>query len=463
MKICLPRTTLLPLIAGLAALGSLSARPFALEENTWDNPAFVQWFTGTYAVDGQISPQINAEEQNLFKEVAPDMEANPPAAIAAIEAYLDSVQADPEAEDPSPALHYTLGSLYLQSGDIDTAIRKYKEAVEGFPTFQRAYQNLGLAHVQAGDFDEALPFLTRAVELGATGGTVWGLIGYASLNTGQPTRALTAYDQALVFQPDSKDWRLGKLNALLDADKRDLAIALLRELLRENPSDTDLWLQQANAYLGQGESMEAAINLEWVARKGGGSGQSLLLLGDIYLNEGLTELALNAYEAVLDSGESKPERLLSVVDNLSARGATTQARGFLERLDTAIGEELSEELSLRKLNLEAQLALADGEPDAAAATLEEIIRRDPLNGSALVSLGDYYRDNGEWEQAVLQYERALEVESVRIRALHALARLHVARKQFKEALRYLEEAQRVEPREYVADYIGQLRQVVRSR
>lgn len=462
MKICLPKKSLFPLIGGFVALSSLAGRPFALEENTWSNPAFVQWFTGTYAIDGQISPQINAEEQTLFQEVTPDMEANPQAAIAAMEAYIDSVRADPEADPPSAALPYTLGSLYLQTGDIDTAIRKYNEAVEHFPTFQRAYQNLGLAHVQAGAFAEALPFLTRAVELGATGGTVWGLIGYACLNTGQSTRALTAYDQALLFQPESRDWRLGKLNALLDTGKQDLAIALLRELLRENPSETDLWLQQANAYLGKGESMEAAINLEWVARKGGGSAQSLLLLGDIYLNEGLTELALNAYEAVLDSGESKPERLLSVVDNLSARGATAKARSFLERLDEAIGDELSGQLSLRVLNLKAQLALAAGESDAAAATLEEIIARDPLNGSALVSLGDYYRDSGDWERAVLQYERALEVESVRIRALHALARLHVAREQFQKALHYLEEAQRIEPKDYVADYIGQLRQVVRS-
>lgn len=454
--------TLLPLAAALVLGASLEARPFALEENTWDNPEFVNWFTGTYAFDGQISPQINSDEQALFKEIAPLMEGDPPAAIAGIETYIESVRADPESGPHSPALDYTLGSLYLQSGDIPEAIRWYREAIERFPTFQRAFQNLGLAHVQAGNYEEALPFLTRAVELGATGGTVWGLIGFASLNTGAPTRALTAYEQALLFQPDSRDWRLGKLNALLDVNQLDSALALLRELLREDPSNANLWLQQANAYLGKGESMEAAVNLEWVARQGGGSVQSLLLLGDIYLNEGLTHLAIQAYEAVLESGDGNPERLLSVVDNLFARGATERARAFLGRLNAVLGEDLGAELSLRALNLEAQLALAAGEREAAAEALEEVIRRDPLNGSALVGLGDYYRDEGDFERAVLQYERAVEVESVRIRALHALARLHVSRKQFREALRYLEEAQRIDPRGYVADYIGQLQRVVRS-
>ncbi|MFO7723945.1 MAG: tetratricopeptide repeat protein, partial [Oceanipulchritudo sp.] len=216
------------------------------------------------------------------------------------------------------------------------------------------------------------------------------------------------------------------------------------------------------AFLGKGRTLEAAANLEWVARQGGASGQSFLLLGDIYLNEGMSPLAVRAYEAALESSEPGADRLLTVVDNLFTRGATGQAQTFLETVREALEGSLPEDQELRALNLEAQLALAEGRRDEAAGLLRSIIERDPLNGAALISLGDYYRDTGKTEEAVLQYERATRIEEVEVRALHALARMHVARKDYQEALHFLSEAQAIEPRPYVADYIEQLERVVRS-
>jgi tetratricopeptide (TPR) repeat protein len=450
--------------ASIAVPLTLSAKPFELSENTWSNPEFVNWFTGTYAFDGQVNPQINREEQTLFREISPLMQSSPQRAIAAIRTYIQEAEANQEedASPYSPALDYTIGSLYLQAGDVPSAISNYKQALKRFPTFQRAYQNLGLTYVQSGDFAEAIPVLTKAIELGATGGTVWGLLGFSYLNTERPTQALTAYEQALLFQPDSRDWRLGKLNALLDAGKRDVAIALLNELLAEDVSDTTLWLQQANAFLGEGETLEAAANLEWVARTGEASGPSLVLLGDIYLNEGLAGLALEAYEAAIGTGNIGADRLLQVVDGLTARGATAEAESFLESLQASLASTLTPDQELKALNLEAQLALLDGRKDEAASILEEVISRDPLNGSALLSLGDYYKESGDIERAVMQYERATKVDTVKIRALLALGRLHVGQRDYRAALVHLREANQIEPRGYVADYIAQLERAVRS-
>jgi len=440
---------------------SLEGQPHELRENTWSNPEFVNWFTGSYAFNGQVNPRINSDEEALFKEIAGLMQNQPGAAIAAIETYIEEVGKEADG-DYSPALDYTLGSLHLQGGSLRMAIAQYEKAIDRFPTFQRAFQNLGLARVQAGNHAEAIPALTKAIELGANSGTVWGLVGFSYLNLGKPTQALSAYNQALLFQPESGDWKTGKLNALLDAGQLDKALSLLDEMLEEDPDASNLWLQQANAFLGKGRTLEAAANLEWVARQGGASAQSFLLLGDIYLNEGMPPLAVGAYEAALATGDLGVDRLLTVVDNFFVRGATGQAETFLETIRETFDAELTDAEELRALNLEAQVALSEGRREEAAGLLESIIERDPLNGSALISLGDYYRDTGKSELALLQYERATRVEEVEVRALLALGRLHVAEKDYREALRFLREAQVIEPRSYVADYIDQLERVVRS-
>ena len=441
----------------LLAGGCLSAQPYELKENTWSNPEFVNWFTGSYAFDGQVNPRINSDEKALFKEIAPMMQRNPEAAIGAIEDYI----AEGEGEY-SPALDYTLGSLHLQTGSPAEAARMYRKAIDRFPTFRRAFQNLGLVRVQAGNHAEAIPVLTKALELGANSGIVWGLLGYSYLNLDKPTQALAAYNQALVFQPESEDWKIGKVNALLDANQLNAALGLLDELIAEDPADTSLWLMQANAFLGEERNMDAAANLEWVARKGSASVESLLLLGDLYLNEGMPSLAVNAYEASMERGEPGADRLLEIVKNLSLRGSTEPAQAFLGKVRETLGEELSTAQELQALNFEAQLALAAGDREEAAELLERILELDPMNGSALIGLGDYYRNTGETEKAILQYERAVQVEEVRVEALLALGRLHVGKKKYRKALRFLREAQAIEKHAYVADYIEQLERAARD-
>lgn len=459
------KAPLLLILSGCVAIFPLSGRPLELRDNTWSNPEFVNWFTGTYAFNGQVNPQINREEQGLFQNIAPLMQYSPLEAISAIRRYLDeaAANADAEAEPYSAALDYTMGSLYLQTGDTASAIEHYERALKRFPTFQRACLNLGLAHVQAGDFRSAIPLLTKAIELGAVGGTAWGLLGFSHLNTGRPTQALTAYEQALVFQPQSRDWRLGKLTALLECGQRTMAIALLNELLNEGEADPALWLQQANAFLGEGATLEAAANLEWVARSGEATGPSLLLLGDIYLKEGLAHLAVGAYEAALGQGDVGEDRLLHSAEALFVRGAHEEAGRFLGSIRTMVPSGLNPELELKALTLEAQLAIANGRAEEAASILEEVLMREPMNGSALLTLGDYYREQGALERAAMHYERASKVDSVQSQALLALGRLYVSRRDYREALKYLREANRNEPMAYVSEYINQLEQAIRFR
>lgn len=445
--------------ACLSGFAPALARPFDPSAWTWDNPEFVRWFTGTYAADGNISPQIDSDEQALFQRIAPLMESDPRAAAGRIQAHIENLEGE-DAVDYSAALDYTMGSLYLQSGDTGEAVRFYRRAVERFPTFQRAYQNLGLAEVQQGRYGEALPYLTRAVELGADNGILWGLIGFAYLNVERPTQALAAYQQALLFQPDSRDWKLGKLNALLDTGNPEAAVALIREMLKEDREQPQLWMQQANAYLSMGQPLEAAINLEWVARNGHATGQVLVLLGDIYLNDGMVSLAARTYQRALATGEAGPDRLLRAAENLLARGAETEAVRFLDALRDASSGRLDPEQSLKVLSLEARLALRRGDLETARERLEMVVSRDPLNGSALVALGDTLRQLDQPEAAALQYERALEDSETRVQALLALGRLLVAQRRYKPALDYLSRAQELEPRPYLADYIDQLEAVV---
>ena len=152
-------------------------------------------------------------------------------------------------------MDFALANFLLQENRMGAAIASYKTAIRKFPNFGRAYKNLGLAYIQQNNYREALTNLTKALEiLGADGGLL-GLIGYCHLNLERHGPALDAYRLALVYEPDSRDWRLGQLKSLQQLRNYDEVENIIYRYIDENPAEPEFWLQQANA-LSRSKSMQ---------------------------------------------------------------------------------------------------------------------------------------------------------------------------------------------------------------
>jgi tetratricopeptide (TPR) repeat protein len=427
---------------------------FPLTENTWNNPEFVDRFMGTYTFDLNLNPKLTKEEGELFQQVAQVANNQPAEAKRLLRAALG-----PEA---SAAIDFTLGSLELQTGNATAAERHYKEAIRKFPNFYRAYQNLGLLYVQRGTFNPALDYLTKALEIGGGNGGLYGLIGYSYLKTDRPMLALDAYRQALLVQPDSKDWRLGKLNALLAGGLHEEASATLEELILENPDRADFWLMQTNAFLSLDKKERATANLEMVRRLGQAKKESLVLLGNLYLDKKMPLEALEVYQEALQKGDLEVARSLAIVRLMHAYAEPALTASFLDSLNEQYAPVMTPEQKLAVLNHEAEIALALGQDAKAAEILAEVVRRDPLNGAALLSLARYFQENNEPQKALARLDEAASLKDFEFRARVQMARIQVSLNQYREALDQLRRAQAIDPRPYIAEYIDQLERVVRA-
>lgn len=445
--------TALPLVA-LFGAASLPAQTFPLSENNWNNPDFVARFMGTYGFNTELNPSISREEKTIFDTIQPLVASNPRAAIAQLRAAI--------TPQTSAALDQILANLYFQENDFDNAIRTYREAIRKFPNFYRAYQNLGRVHVSRNEFAEALPHLRKAIELAGGDGSLYGLLGYCYMNTGQSSVALDAYRMAVVLQPNSLDWKKGMLNCLLSTGQNQPAIALLYELIEREPANSDYWIWQANAFLALEQPTKAAANLEVVRSLGRANASSLLLLGDIYVNEELSNLAAASYLAALDSGSLTHRQAIRVVDTLTARGAYDEATGFITAYEGhASTQPFAGPDSLTWINAKARIAMSTGQNERAAGLLMEIIGQDPLNGRALLSLTDYHLGRDELPEAAIFAESASKVEATAVDGFIRLARVEVQRREFAKAVTHLRRAQDIRAQPYVAEYITRLEQAAR--
>ncbi len=93
--------------------------------------------------------------------------------------------------------------------------------------------------------------------------------------------------------------------------------------------------------------------------------------------------------------------------------------------------------------------------------LEEIVARDPLDGEALILLGQHCIRAGNTEKAIFYYERAESLEKFEADAKVRHAQLLVGSGQYDEALPLLRRAQQIDPRENVQKYLEQVERVAR--
>src|SRR5262245_57326152 len=230
----------------VAAASALSLGPVRSADDPapdlWKDPAFQKAFLGSYGVQSELEPKLTQIELAAMQKIMPLMDSDPEAAIKKLEGL-----AKPNA---SAVFDFTLGNLFFQKDHPEEAAAHYRTAVGKFPNFRRALRNLGLIQVRLGQYDEAVRSLSRVIELGGGEGLTYGLLGYAYAATGQPLSAESAYRSAVLLQPDLVDWKLGLTQALLKQQKHAEAAALCGELLERTPERADLWLLQANAFVG---------------------------------------------------------------------------------------------------------------------------------------------------------------------------------------------------------------------
>ena len=439
--------------------GSLNAQRSAFNPGAdlWKDDAFVKSFVGSFASLIGYEPEISDEEKGVLRNLVDLIKKNKNQ--VAIE------QLEPQIKpSTSAAFDFILANLYFQEGNLESAEKYYKVAIVKYPNFRRAYKNLGLVQVQAGNFKDAIPTISKALELGEVDGRAYGLLAYGYLTERMYYPAEAAYRQAILIQPMQKDWKIGLARCLLEMERYKEAISIFDTLIKEDPNNSDYWLLQSNAYIGNDQSLQAAQNLEIVRHMGEAELSSLILLGDIYMNNSVLEPALSAYQHAAQIAGSDDARALLRAANVLTRTANFEKAAVLIK-DIRQNEtvNLSPDQDLELLNQEAKIARAQGDGDTAFETLNKIIERDALNGEAIIELANHYVDMDMLPEAINRYEQAAKIGEYERDALIAHGQTLVRETRYSEALPLLKRALLLESEPNLEDYISRVERAANSQ
>jgi tetratricopeptide (TPR) repeat protein len=426
-------------------------------ELIWDDPGFRRSFIGGYGISPDVEPRITPDDIAVLELVRQLMPDELPAA--------ESLLRDTAKPEACAVFDLTLGGIQFQQERLDDALANYRTAVSKFPNFRRAYRSIGLICTRKSMFDDAIAAFNKMIELGSADAYAYGLLGYCHTQKQDFQPAEAAYRNALLLQPDNVEWRLGLTRSVFKQAKYEDAASLLDVLVAAYPDKADFWLLQAHTFLGLKQPFRAAENLEAMDAIGRSTPDSLYTLGDIYVAEQLPDLALSAFRRAIAKAPGQPAgRAVRSAEMLSFKGAPGQARELLAGIREAWGDALGDGDRRKVLKLQARLAMAEGGDDQEAVkVLEEVVELDPLDGEALMLLGQHHVRKGSPDQAILLYERAARIDGFAPQAKVKIAQIYVSQARFNDALPLLRDAQAQRPREDVARYLEQVERASRAK
>lgn len=396
--------------AAIGAAGVATAQAGGLsptELSIWNDPDFERRFAESYIAVTEVEPPFTPDEREELNKIYKLFQDN----------QLDDALAllEEGKNDASSALYYFMtANIHLQRDNLAGAASDYKIAVDRYPKFRRAWRNMALVMVRQGEFEQARDAFIRVIELGGADADIYGLLAYTYSSMGDSLAAESAYRMANLLDPGEKNWKMGLARSFFRQQRYADAVALCDQLIADDPDNADLWLLQANAYIGLNKPLRAAENYEIVDGIGKSTVESLSMLGDIYINEGLFGPAVTSYSRAMemvDPDDVSPvlTRVLRASQVLSARAAVEETKSLIKRIEVLHGEQLSGDDRKALLKLRARIAVAEGASEEQVRVLQEIVALDPLDGEALILLGQHHaRLNSEAVGAAQKAEAAAE-------------------------------------------------------
>ena len=227
------------------AIWQSNARPLIADVHSWRGTRALSQGNPSAAL-AEYSEAVSRQPQRAAYHVAVALTA---AQLGSFEQAERAMREAIALRPTDPVLFAQLAAIYAREAietpeKIEMAYGAYKQAIAIAPTIALTYQQYADLALRSGDAAVALIQAQRAVDLDATDGIAFGILGWAQLQTGNLSAAQGAFEQAVIWQPDSADFHLGLATVYFQQGRFDAAHQeMTRSLLLDPTYAPSLTLQ----------------------------------------------------------------------------------------------------------------------------------------------------------------------------------------------------------------------------
>jgi tetratricopeptide (TPR) repeat protein len=301
-----------------------------------------------------------------------------------------------------PNLNFTLGRLYLRTGQADKAQQALARVLSQNPGSRQARLTMAQAQAQNKDLKGAIQTLDEIVE--DEPGVAAALAQYQE-QAGLWREAVQNYTLALTVQPNSRQIKARRVLALYDAKDYARAAEFAAEAQTQHPDDAQFPRLQASALYAGGDAARAIEVLQAAVAKFPKDTTAQLALVDMYQN---TKRYADAEKVLRQMLATDPNN----ADALNFLGYMLANQN--DRLDEAIrlvNQALQKDPGNGAyLDSLGWAYFKKGSLNEAEKYLTQAAAKLPKNAEVLDHVGDLHAKRSRWQEAIAAWTQALQGE-----------------------------------------------------
>lgn len=347
--------------------------------------------------------------------------------------------------------HETLARFYTAVADRRGAIASLRRVLELDPGRADVLRQIADLYTALGDFDTAFAYLRRYTEEAPTDPRSFISLGELHTLVGEHEAAREAFEKATVVDPGNvaATIRLGNLEADLghfDAAFRNYQEALAGAVTAQQRQQVYEALQayyRSRAQFDQAiEAMHSAWNVAEESEPPFSVLQTKLQDLDTYVEAGRVQAARDTLTAIAEQLTPPFDVLLPMghLDIYMQLELADSIEATLSGLDSLIEAFGLQELQAFKVYAQGRVFELRGDCEQAIVSYNRVLELDGRNVGIWEDLGRCHRKLGELDTAESQLERLLAVHPSHPRGHLELARVHVRRGEPENARRHLRAA-----------------------
>lgn len=359
--------------------------------------------------------------------------------------------------------------LHVAKGETKSAVIELKNLLQRTPTNGRARMALGELYLDTGDILSAEKELRRALELGINAGDVLpplgrtlllqgqyqkildeikadqqqprllALRGHALIGLDRADQAAAVFEQSLVRHPDNPAALLGLARLALRDGKQNDALAMVGRALAHTPDEVEAWRLKGDILRLQARNADALLAYQQVLKLHPAQVQAHVDIASLYIQSGK-----------LDAARSE----LAVARRVSANNLMlyyTQALlDFREAKLQAAQDQLQQVLRAAPEHLPSNLLMGavlrgQGRFSQAEQYLRKFLDANPAHPYATKLLAAVLINTGAAEQALALIEPLLPSHQQDVEMLSLAGEVHMRLRHYAKAADYLERASKLAP------------------
>jgi tetratricopeptide (TPR) repeat protein len=296
-------------------------------------------------------------------------------------------------------LQYSLGRLYIRSGNPDKAVQSLTRVLAQNPNSVQGRLALAQAFAAGKDLKSAINVLDEILEEEPR---VASALAQYQEDAGMLKEAADTLTLALAIQPNSRDLKVRRIAVLMEAKDYTKAAGFAGDARKQHPDDPRFPRLQGRALFDSGDKSAGVAVLEAAVKAFPKDTNMLFTLADVYADAGR-----NA-----DAERSLRQLLTTDPNNASVLN-------YLGYLLASRGDQLDEAIRLVQKALEAEpengayldslgwAYFRKGDLDNAEKYLVSAAQKLPENSEIQDHLGDLQAKRNRWSEAIASWNKAL--------------------------------------------------------